>query len=122
MPKDFPMRLLPLVLLIPSPALADDCADRLRALLATDLTANGPYIATNTNQMAGAEQVFRQMFVSDRHFLVETVSPPGQPDTLHYEGGAWHSDGTEGWTLAGQVDADGAAAGIAAQRGALSGG
>ncbi len=114
--------LLLATLLLPTPALADDCADRLRALLSTDLAANGPYTATNTNRMAGAEQVYRQTFISDRHFLVETVSPPGQPDTLHYNGGAWHSDGAGGWTLAWQTDADEAAAGIEALRQSLANG
>ncbi|MBY4893379.1 hypothetical protein KUL25_11450 [Rhodobacteraceae bacterium N5(2021)] len=108
--------LLLAALLLPTPALADDCAGRLRTLLSTDLAANGPYTAMNTNRMAAAKQVYRQTFVSDRHFLVETISPPGQPDTLHYNGGAWNSDGAGSWTLAWQMDADEAAAGIEAQR------
>ncbi|OAN73312.1 hypothetical protein A8B78_18830 [Jannaschia sp. EhC01] len=105
-----------LLTLSSTPALADDCTGRLQALLATDLAADGPYVAENVNRMAGAEQVYRQSFMSDRHFLVETISPPGLPDTLHYEGGAWNSDGAGGWTLAWQMDADEAAAGIEAQR------
>lgn len=107
---------LALLILLPSPALADDCADRLRAALATDLAAEGPYVAMNTNVMAGQEQVYRQSFVSDRHFLVEVLKPEGLPDTLHYEGGAWNGDGAGGWSLAWQMDADEAAAGIEAQR------
>jgi hypothetical protein len=110
------MRLLPVLLLLPAPALADDCALRLQTLLATDLTADGPYTAMNTNVMAGAEQVYQQSFVSDRHFLVETISPPGLPATLHFEGSAWHADGAGGWTLAWETDADEAAQGIEDQR------
>jgi hypothetical protein len=105
-----------LLLLLPAPALADDCAERLRALLATDLTLDGPYTAMNTNVMAGTEQTYRQSFVSDRHFLVEPLTPPGLPATLHYEGSAWHADGAGGWTLAWQTDAEDAARGIAEQR------
>ena len=110
------MRLLALLLLLPSPALADACAERLRALLATDLTADGPYTATNTNVMAGTEQTYRQSFVSDRHFLVEPISPPGLPATLHHEGAAWHADGQGGWTLAWETDADEAAQAMEDQR------
>jgi hypothetical protein len=110
------MRLLPVLLLLPAPALADDCALRLQTLLATDLTADGPYTAMNTNVMAGAEQTYRQSFVSDRHFLVEPISPPGLPATLHHEGSAWHADGAGGWTLAWEMDADEAAQGIEDQR------
>jgi hypothetical protein len=110
------MRLLPVLLLLPAPALADDCALRLQTLLSTDLTADGPYTAMNTNVMAGAEQVYQQSFVSDRHFLVETISPPGLPATLHFEGSAWHADGAGGWTLAWETDADEAAQGIEDQR------
>jgi hypothetical protein len=110
------MRLLPVLLLLPTTALAEDCTQRLQSLLATDLTADGPYTAMNTNMMAGMEQSFRQSFLSDRHFLVETIAPPGQPDTLHYEGGAWHSDGAGGWTLAWQTDGDEAAQGMEDQR------
>jgi hypothetical protein len=110
------MRLLPLLLLLPSTALADDCTQRLQGLLATDLTADGPYTAMNTNMMAGMEQTYRQSFMSDRHFLVESLAPPGQPDTLHYQGGAWHSDGAGGWTLAWQNDAEEAAQGMEDQR------
>jgi hypothetical protein len=109
-------RLAFILLLLPGPALADDCTARLAALLGSDLAANGPYIAENINVMAGAEQVYRQSFISDRHFLVETLSPPGLPATLHHEGGAWTADGAGGWTLAWQIDPDEAAAGIAAQR------
>lgn len=94
------MRLLAALLLLPAPALADDCTLRLQSLLATDLTADGPYTAMNTNVMAGAEQTYRQSFVSDRHFLVEPISPPGLPATLHYEGAALQVDGAGGWTLA----------------------
>ncbi|GAB5447424.1 hypothetical protein [Gymnodinialimonas sp.] len=96
--------------------MADDCVQGLQTLLTTDLTADGPYIAENLNRMAGAEQVYRQSFLPDGHFLVETISPEGQPDTLHYQGGAWNSDGACGWTLAWQMDAEDAAAGIEAQR------
>lgn len=110
------MRLLPLLLLLPTTALADDCTQRLQSLLATSLTADGPYTAMNTNMMAGMEQTYRQSFVSDRHFLVEQITPPGQPATLHYEGGAWHSDGAGGWSLAWQTDADEAAQGMEEQR------
>ena len=110
------MRLLPLLLLLPTTALADDCTQRLQALLSTDLTADCPYTAMNTNLMAGTAQTYRQSFVSDRHFLVETLSPPGQPATLHYEGGAWHADGAGGWTLAWQTDPETAAQGMADQR------
>lgn len=105
-----------LVIVSAFPVLADDCAQGLQTLLSTDLTADGPYVADNVNRMAGAEQIYRQSFLSDSHFLVETISPPGSPDTLHYQGGAWHSDGAGGWTLAWQVDAEDAAAGIEAQR------
>lgn len=115
------MRLLPVLLLLPAPALADECSDRLRALLASDLTAEGPYTAMNTNSMAGTEQTYRMSYVSDRHFLVETLQPEGQPATLHYEGGAWHSDGAGGWTLAWQNDADATADTIAEQRETLAG-
>lgn len=110
------MRLLPLLLLLPTAALADDCTQRLQSLLASDLTADGPYTAMNTNMMAGMEQTYRQSFVSDRHFLVEPIAPPGQPATLHYEGGAWHADGAGGWTLAWQQDAEAAAQGMEDQR------
>jgi hypothetical protein len=110
------MRLLAILLILPAPALADECTQRLQTLLATDLTADGPYTAMNTNVMAGAEQVYQQSFISDRHFLVETISPPGLPATLHYEGSAWHADGAGGWTLAWETDADEAAQGMDDQR------
>jgi hypothetical protein len=110
------MRLLPLLLLLPTAALADDCTQRLQSLLATDLTADGPYTAMNTNVMAGMEQTYRQSFVSDRHFLVEPLTPPGQPATLHHEGAAWTADGAGGWTLAWETDADEAAQGMEDQR------
>lgn len=109
------LRLIAL-LLLPVPALADDCTQRLRSLLATDLAANGPYTAMNTNVMAGTEQTYRQSFVSDRHFLVEPISPPGLPATLHHDGSAWHADGADGWTLAWERDADEAAKAIEEQR------
>ena len=106
-----------ILLVLAPPAAADDaCVERLRSLLATDLTAEGPYTAMNTNVMAGVEQVYRQSFVSDRHFLVETLVPSGQPATLHHEGAAWHSDGAGGWALAWRTDPDEAAQAIAAQR------
>jgi hypothetical protein len=110
-----------LVIVLPVPALADDCADRLSRLLATDLTAAGPYVAMNVNTMAGMTQRYRHSFVSDRHYLVETLEPPGQPAMLHHEGAAWAADGNGGWTLAWAMDPDEAAAGIAAQRQALAG-
>ena len=110
------MRLLAVLLLLPTAALADECTQRLQTLLATDLTADGPYTAMNTNVMAGMEQSYRQSFISDRHFLVETISPPGLPATLHYEGSAWHADGAGGWSLAWEMDADEAAQGIEDQR------
>jgi hypothetical protein len=114
------MRLLAILLLLPAPALADDCAERLRALLATDLAADGPYTAMNTNMMAGIEQTYRQSFMSDRHFLVEPITPPGIPATLHYEGTAWNADGAGGWTLAWEMDADEAAQGLEDQRQAMA--
>lgn len=110
------MRLFALLLLLPAPALAEDCAQRLRSLLATDLAAAGPYTAMNVNVMAGTEQTYRQSFVSDRHFLVEPLEPPGLPATLHHEGAAWHADGAGGWTLAWRSDADEAAQAIEDQR------
>ena len=103
-----------------APGHADDCTGRLSELLATDLTAEGPYVALNTNVMMGSKQVFRQNFVSDSHYLVEQLEPEGMPDTLHYRGGAWHSDDAAGWKLAWQQDAETAAAGFEAQRKALS--
>jgi hypothetical protein len=110
------MRLFAILLLLPAPALAEDCAQRLRSLLAIDLAADGPYTAMNVNVMAGTEQTYRQSFVSDRHFLVEPLEPPGLPATLHHEGAAWHADGAGGWTLAWQTDADDAAQAIEDQR------
>ncbi|AHM02910.1 hypothetical protein roselon_00468 [Roseibacterium elongatum DSM 19469] len=103
-----------------APVLADDCAARLSQLLATSLTAEGPYIAENVNMVAGMRQVFRQHFVSDTHFLVEQLEPAGMPDTLHYDGGAWTADGAGGWTLAWQIPAEEAAAGMVAQRQAMA--
>jgi hypothetical protein len=110
------MRLFAILLLLPAPALADDCAERLRTLLATDLTADGPYTAMNVTVMGGTEQTYRQSFVSDRHFLVEPLAPADMPATLHHEGAAWHADGAGGWTLAWETDADAAAQAIEDQR------
>jgi len=113
--------LLALLMTLPAPALADDCAARLSDLLATSLTADGPYIAENVNMVAGMRQVYRQHFVSDTHFLVQQLEPAGMPDTLHYNGGAWTSDGAGGWTLAWQMPPEDAAAGMVAQREAMAG-
>jgi hypothetical protein len=52
-PEPRPCASCPSFSFLPAPALADDCALRLQTLLATDLTADGPYTAMNTNVMAG---------------------------------------------------------------------
>lgn len=116
------MRILAVLAVLPTVSAADTCRDELADILGADLTANGPYIATNTNQVNGIQQVYRQLFLTDTHYLVETLQPEGLPDTLTYDGGAWQRDGTGGWELIRRFDIDETVDGVAAQRAALADG
>jgi hypothetical protein len=100
------MRILRLCLFIalPAPALADDCAVRLSALLGTPPFEGQPYIAETATVSGGYAGRFTQNWASLRHSLMVTHEPPGMPDTLQYEGGTYAPDGNGGWTLLYQSD------------------
>jgi hypothetical protein len=100
------------------PPLADDCTQRLQSLLATDLTADGPYTAMNTNVMAGDGTDLPAVLRLRPALPGGTdLTPPGQPATLHREGaGLAPPTAQGGWTLAWETDADEAAQGMEDQR------
>lgn len=100
-----PMRFLSLFLLLPLPALADPCADRLAELVASPALVDGPHDIVSIGTMGTMQTHTVHHYVDAQHFLVETVAPAGMPDTLHYQGGMYTADGNGGWTLSTQVDA-----------------
>ncbi|GGL69135.1 hypothetical protein [Wenxinia marina] len=116
------MRRLVLLALLPLPAAADPCADRLAGLLGADMTADGPYVAMNTTEMMGQRMVYRQSQISDLHYMVETLEPVPRPAMVHQDGTAWQSDDAGGWTVAWEAPAEDLLAQMAALRTSLASG
>lgn len=98
------MRLTILFAIFPLPLLADPCADRLSALLAAPTFNGQPYAARATGEIGGMPSVTVQRFHTELHSYIVTEQPPGTPDMLHFNGGAYMADGAGGWTLAWQMD------------------
>lgn len=105
---------------LPVPALANECAARLSALLATPPHDGHAYVAETTTTNGGQTGRFTQNWASPRHSLMVTHEPPGMPDTLQHEGGTYAPDGKGGWTLLYEGDPDQQEKDSAAMRAAMS--
>lgn len=94
-----------LLALLPLPAVADPCTERLAALVGSPALIEGPHDIQSRGTIGTMQTETLHHYIDAQHFVVETVLPAGIPDTLHYQGGTYTADGAGGWVLSTRVDA-----------------
>ena len=95
-----------LALLTALPAVAEDCTDRARDLVAHEFLGGQPHIARIRTVWNGVEtqSVFR--WKSFNHHMTEAILPEGSPDSMYHDGVYYGSDGSGGWAEFNRPDPD----------------
>lgn len=105
------MRLALCLLLAATPAAADDCVDRIAAIV-TDRSVDQPVEARIVTETKGQPTITNDFLIAEPgHTMFRPVDPAGMPWTLTVAGTMYNStDGGESWTAVHSFDPDAQAA------------
>ena len=98
------MRLAIALCCLPLAAIAEDCTDAARDLLAAPLYEGQPYRAQTRTMFGQMETLSTFEWVSHNHHRTIAIKPEGSPDSMYHDGVYYGSDGQGGWVESNRSD------------------